>query len=120
MDAAYVFRVRFRLDPQGVRVDPAAFETVLRKPAPDPGEDGWTFFRDALWRGEVADEAHLRERFADVLGVAVTDVTFSELEADQEYLDALDDAIEADLDAFNANGVREARHKYLGSSIRVV
>ncbi|MFC6989414.1 LWR-salt protein [Haloplanus sp. GCM10025708] len=119
MDAAYVFRVRFRLDPRGVRLDPAEFETVLRKPAPEPGSEGWRFFRDALWRGEVADEAHLRDRFEDVLGVTVTGVAFSELETDEAYLDALDAAIEADLDAFNADSVREVRHKYLGSSVRV-
>jgi hypothetical protein len=119
MDAAYVFRVRFRLDPGGVRLDPAAFETVLRKPAPEPGEEGWRFFRDALWRGDVADESHLREQFADVLGVTVTDVTFSELRTDEAYLDALESAIAADLAAFNADSVRDVKHKYLGSSIRV-
>jgi len=56
MDAAYVFAVRFRLDPdRGVAVDPATFETRLRRPDDDPGEARWPFFRDNFWRGDLAD-----------------------------------------------------------------
>lgn len=121
MDAAYVFRVRFRLDPAGVRVDPAEFETTLELPAADPGgADGdWLFFRDNLWRGEAADERVLRETAADRLGVDVVGVTFRELRTDEAYLDALKEAVAADLDAFKADSVSEALTKYLGSSIHV-
>jgi hypothetical protein len=119
MDAAYVFRVRFRLDPADVRVDPAEFETVLRRPAAPPGEDGWLFFRDVLWRGDAGDEAHLRRLASEWLGVTVTAASFQELETDEAYLDALRDAIEADPGEFGGDSPREVLHKHLGSSIRV-
>jgi hypothetical protein len=120
MDAAYVFRVRFRPDPgEGVRLDPAEFETVARWPAADPGDDGWLFFRDTLWRGDVNDEGYLRERFSEVLGVPVVSVRFSELATGEAYFEALKAEIRADLDTFNADDVPEVLNKYLGSSIRV-
>ena len=120
MEAAYVFRARFRLEPEDVRVEPAEFETVIEYPAPDPGEDGWLFFRDALWHGEVGDETHARELASEWLGVPVASASFSELRTDEDYRDALNEAIADDLDAFNADDVTEVLHKYLGSSIRVV
>ena len=123
MTAAYVFRVRFRLDATDVRLDPREFDTVLRLPATDPSSeddpDGWLFFRDNLWHGEANDERHLRETASDLLGVDVTSVIFSELEIDSESLDTLREAIAADLEKFNADNVDEVLHKYLGSSIRV-
>jgi hypothetical protein len=125
MDAAYVFRVRFRLDPEGARADPNEFETVLRIPADPPGEDGWLFFRDNLWRGEVNDGRHLREEAGSLLGVDVSRVTFSELETDPAYLAALKRAVAGEIEetgrtnAFNADSVDEVLSKYLGSSIRV-
>ena len=51
MDASYVFRVRFTLSPRRARIEPDTFDTVLRIPAPPPGEEGWLLFRDALLRG---------------------------------------------------------------------
>jgi hypothetical protein len=121
VDAEYVFRVTFRLEPTDpdVSVDTERFETVLRRRAATPGEDGWLFFRDNLWRGEANDEAHLRELTEAVLGVDVTSVEFSELRTDEAYLGALREAIAADLGTFRADGVEEVLHKYLGSSIRV-
>ncbi|MGM0590641.1 MAG: LWR-salt protein [Halobacteriota archaeon] len=119
MDAAYVFRVRFRLEPTDVHVSPAEFETVVRLPAVEPGTSGWLFFRDALWRGSVGDERHIRGYLETRLGVPVTAVTFSDLETDEEYLSALKEAIRVDLEAFNADDVPEVLTKYLGSSIRV-
>ncbi|MFB6304090.1 MAG: LWR-salt protein [Haloferacaceae archaeon] len=118
-DAAYVFRVRFRLDPEGVRVDPAAFETRVERPADPPGEEGWLFFRDFLWRGQVGDAETLRRWASDRLGVPVESVSFAELRTDGAYLDALREAVADDLDAFNADDVDEALTKYLGSSIHV-
>lgn len=117
--AAYVFRVRFRLDPNEGRVDPNEFETVLRIPAAEPGAEGWLFFQRHLWRGEIGDESHFRSVAENHLGVPVEAVTFSELETDQRYLDALTDEIAADLSRFNADSVDEVLHKYLGSSIHV-
>ncbi|WP_251342570.1 LWR-salt protein [Haloplanus halophilus] len=117
MDAAYVFRVTFRLDPTDVTADPDTFETVVTSPAADPGTEGWLFFRDALWRGEVSDEGHLRDLAEDWLSVPVTDVTFSELRTDEAYLDALRAAV-ADDPAFD-DPPREVLHAHLGSSVRV-
>lgn len=58
MDATYLFRVTFRLEPDAerVRVDPDRFETTMAIPAPPPGEPGWLLFRDRLWRGRIGDE----------------------------------------------------------------
>ena len=117
--AAYVFRVRFRLDPDGVRVDPDVFETVLRIPAPTPGEEGWLFFQRTLWRGAVGDESHMRSVAEDHLGVPVASVSFSELETDRSYLADLQSEIGDDLARFNADSVDAVLHKYLGSSIHV-
>lgn len=119
--ASYVFRVQFRLEPKpsGVSVDPATFETVLSRDADPPGTEGWLFFRDNLWRGELADERHFRDLTEEALGVPVTSVSFRELRTDEAYLAALKEAIAADLDAFNADAVTEVLSKYLGSSIRV-
>lgn len=122
MDAAYVFRVRFRLDPAGVRLNPNEFETVLRIPVADPREDDsddWLFFRDNLWRGDVNDETHFRRTATDLLGVDVTSVTFSELETDAETLAVLRETIAEHLEKFNADDVDEVLHKYFGSSIHV-
>ncbi|PHQ37464.1 hypothetical protein DJ69_16845 [Halorubrum persicum] len=138
MDAAYVFAVTFRLDPDEATVDPDRFETTLEIPASEPGADGWLFFRDRLWRGEIGDEPSFRRlasdrlwrgeigdepsfrRLAsDRLGVEVVAADFRELRTDQGYLDALTREIAADLDRFNAESADEVCHKYLGSSIHV-
>lgn len=121
-DARYVFSVRFRLEPSvdGVRVEPATFETTLRRAADPPGEPGWLFFRDNLWRGEVGDREHFRALAEDALGVPVDRVEFRELRTTEAYLTALREAIADDLTAFNADSVDEALKKYLGSSVHVV
>ena len=134
MNAEYVFRATFRLEPADpdVSVDPGRFETVLRKRAADPGENGWLFFRDNLWRGEGNDETYLREQVEEMLagrssggeredgrGLVVERVSFSELVTDEAYLSALREAIAADLGAFRADDVDEVLHKYLGSSVRI-
>ena len=125
MQAAYVFGVAFRLDPPAAAVDPDRFETTMEVPASEPGTDGWLFFRDRLWRGEIGDEPAFRRVAAERLGVAgseaveVTAVEFRELRTDEAYRDALRDAIAADLAPFNADSVDEVVHKYLGSSVHV-
>ncbi len=142
-DAAYVFRVRFRLDPAaaGVSLSPDTFETTLERAADPPSEDGWLFFRDNLWRGEGNDAAHLRDLAGKALGgrgsggartrptgeesgVTVESVTFSELRTDEAHLDALKAAIEGELGAGtgtfgNAANADEVLKNYLGSSVHV-
>ncbi|WP_435333807.1 LWR-salt protein [Haloarchaeobius sp. TZWWS8] len=121
MDAAYVFAVRFRLDPadEDLSLSPSVFETKLSRRADDPGTDGWLFFRDNLWRGECNDPKHLRELAEDALGVPVLSVEFRGLRTDEAYLQALKAEIQDDLDLFKADTVSEVLSKYLGSSIQV-
>ncbi|MFB6079182.1 MAG: LWR-salt protein [Halarchaeum sp.] len=118
--ARYVFAVRFRVEPsRDVTVDPDEFETRLRREAAPPGDPGWLFFRDNLWRGELADDAHFRTLVADALGVTVLDVDYRAFELTESELAALRDALAADLDAFRAASVDEALNKYFGSSLEV-
>jgi hypothetical protein len=120
VNARYVFRVRARFEtPTGVAVEPATVDLSFYRQAADPGEEGWRFFRDNLWRGDVADEDHFRDLVSEALGVEVESVSFAALETDPEYLEALKEAIAADLDAFRADSVDEVLSKYLGSSIEV-
>ena len=121
MDARYVFAVRFRLEPvtDGVSVAPDEFETRLYREADPPGEDGWLFFRDNLWRGEINDERHFRRLTEEALDATVVSVEYRSLETDEEYLEALKDGIRADLGTFKADSVSEVLNKYLGSSIEV-
>ena len=121
MGARYVFAVRFRLDPDagGASVEPDEFETRLRRAADPPGEEGWLFFRDNLWRGEINDEQHFRRLTEEALGVPVASVEYRALETDEEYLDALKDEISRNLATFKADSVSEVLNKYLGSSLEV-
>ena len=119
VNAAYVFPVTFELDSDRASVSPDRFETVVELPAPEPGTDGWLLFRDRLWRGSIGDEPSTRAFLGDRLGVRVVEAAFSELRTDRAYLDALETAIAADLSRFEADGVDEALHKYLGSSVHV-
>jgi hypothetical protein len=121
MEARYVFAVRFRLEPDaaGVSLRPNEFETRLFREADPPGEEGWLFFRDNLWRGEVNDERHFRQLTEEALSETVLSVEYRALETDAEYLAALKEAIGDDLDAFNADSVSEVLNKYLGSSLEV-
>ncbi len=120
MGAEYVFGVTAHLRPSGnLRVEPEIFETRLFRPADPPGEEGWLFFRDNLWRGELGDPDHFRGLTEDALGVPVDSVTFRAFETDREYLDALEAAIRAELGLFNADSARETIHKYFGSSIEI-
>jgi hypothetical protein len=120
--AEYVFGCRFRLDPEpaGLRAEPAEFETKLCREADPPGADGWLFFRDNCWHGELNDPDYFRELTEDALGVTVLSVDFRELRTDQAYLDVLESRIAANLGLFNADSTSAALSKYLGSSIRVV
>ncbi|WP_128476253.1 LWR-salt protein [Halorussus pelagicus] len=121
MDARYVFAVRFRLDPAtgGVSVEPNKFETRLARDADPPGDEGWLFFRDNLWRGEINDDRHFRRLTEEALDVTVLSVEYRAFETDEEYLDALKDEIRGDLGTFNADSVSDVLNKYLGSSVEV-
>lgn len=125
LSAKYLFKVRFRLEPQtDVRLDPQSFETTLSKPASPPGEEGWLFFRDNLWRGAVNDEPHMRGRMETTLGVPIEKIRFRELRTTSSYLDTLKEAITKDLDTRpavfgNATNADDVLKKYLGSSIHV-
>ena len=120
-DAEYVFSVRLDLSPADpeLRLDPATVETTLSKTAADPGETGWLFFRDNLWRGEVNDPDYLRESAEDALGLEVRSVEFRELRTEAAYVEALKAEIAKNLDLFNADDTAEVLRKYLGSRIHV-
>jgi hypothetical protein len=120
--AAYVFGVVVRLDPEdpGVWADPAEFETTVFRRADPPSEDGWLYFRDNLWKGDLADPPSFRERAEETLAAPVARVDFRELRTTREYLEDLRAAVGDDLSLFNADTVDQALSKYLGSSIHVV
>ena len=101
------------------RPDPETVETAVFRRADPPGDPGWLYLRDNLWRGECGDAEYMREVTEDALGVPVDSVSFRELRTSQSYLDDLRDAAAADLDLFNADTVDEVLSKYLGSSIHV-
>lgn len=120
MDASYAFRIGFRLESASdVTVEPPAFDARVTLEAARPGEEGWLFFRDTLWRGEVNDEAYARDLFERKLGVPVESVSFAVLHVDEAYREALTDEISANLELFKADDVTEVVSKYLGSSIQV-
>lgn len=119
--AQYVFKVEFRIDPtmSDVTVTPSQFTTTLYRDADQPGQEGWLFFRDNLWHGELADQKYFRELTEEALDVTVTSVSFSELQTNKEYLEQLRSEIGINLEEFNADNTDEVLSKYLGSSIRV-
>lgn len=120
-DAEYVFAVELRLSPGApdVRTEPASVETTLFKRAPSPGDGGWLFFRDTLWRGEVNDDEHMRSLAEETLGIEVRSVEFRELRTDEAYYERLKEEISENLELFNADDVPEVVNKYLGSRIHV-
>jgi hypothetical protein len=89
------------------------------KNAEPPGKEGWLFFRDNLWRGELNSSEHFRELTEEALGVSVERVEYRRFEASEREYEELKDAIAADLDQFNASSVSEVMNKYFGSSIEV-
>ncbi|MFB6250196.1 MAG: LWR-salt protein [Halobellus sp.] len=121
MQAAYVFRAEVRLGADSaVTVTPDTVETVVEVDAAPPGEDGWLLFRDALWRGDVADERHARDLAASWVTAPVVDISFSELHLDEAYRDALQSAIAANPSSFCGDHPQDVLHRHLGSSIHVV
>lgn len=120
-DAEYVFTVQLQLSPTDpdVRVEPASIETTLFKEAATPGEEGWRFFRDNLWRGEINNYDHLREMAESTLGIEVRSIEFRELRTDEVYYESLKREIADDLAAFKADDVAEVINKYLGSRVHV-
>lgn len=121
LDAEYVFAVELRLSPDApdVRTEPASVETTLFKRAPSPGDEGWLFFRDNLWRGEVNDDEHMRLLAEETLGIEVRSIEFRELRTDEAYYERLKEEISENLELFNADDVPEVVNKYLGSRVHV-
>ena len=123
MEGRYVFRARLRLEPdhEAVSIEPSSAETTvtLFREAPEPGTEGWLFFRDTLWRGEASDDEYVRGLASEWLGAPVESASFRELQVDEAYFEALKAEIADDLEAFKADTVDEALSKYLGSSVRV-
>lgn len=120
MGARYRFAVTFRLDPaRDLSLDPDSFETSMVRAADEPGEPGWRFFRDNLWRGELADPAHFRALTEAALGVTVLSVDYRAFETDEAYRLALKEAIEDDLPSFKDDSVDGVLNKYFGSTIEV-
>lgn len=119
--AQYVFRVTVRLEPDSpsLTIEPSTVDCVLRRDADPPGTDGWLFFMNNCWRGELNDPDYFRELAEEALDVPVVSVSFQELQTDEAYFDALKAAIADDLERFNAATVSEVLSNYLGSSIRV-
>ncbi|WP_332899861.1 LWR-salt protein [Haladaptatus sp. CMSO5] len=119
--ARYVFEIRVR--PESARDDltlsPAEMSVKLYKDAAQPGEDGWLFFRDYLWRGNLNDATAFTRDLEDAFSLRVVGVEFKGLQTSTAYLDALKDEIHGHLDLFNADSVDEVVSKYLGSSIQV-
>lgn len=121
MTGRYVFAVRFRLDPdRGVRVDPRTFETTLYRDVDEPGEDGWLFFRDNLWRGELNSPGHFRRLAEDALGVPVENAEYRRFEVSEADYEMLKAGIAEELGEFNADSVSEVLNKYFGSSLEVL
>ena len=120
-DAEYVFTARIRLSPDDpdVWLEPAVIETTLFKRAPPPGQEGWLFFRDNLWRGEINDETHARSLAEEWLGTEVDGITFRELRTDETYFASLKNTIEVNEALFRDDDVTDVLKKYLGSSIHV-
>jgi len=121
MPARYVFHVRFRLTPErDVTLNPQTFETTMYRDADHPSEgDGWLFFRDHLWRGDLTDNTHFRALTEEALAVHVEDVEYRRFEVDEAHYEALKETIGANLELFNATSVPEVLNKYLGSSVEV-
>lgn len=121
MEGRFAFAVELRLEPDtsAVRLEPTVVETRCLLAAPEPGEDGWLFFRDTLWRGEIGDEDHVRSLLADHIGLPVESASFRGFHVDEAYREALETEIAEDLAAFRADSVTEVIHKYLGSTLEV-
>ena len=120
--ARYAFAVRFRLDAAAAadwEAAPRRIERTCYRTAPPPGEPGWLFFRDHLWRGRANHLGHLAGLVEDAFSLPVESVEFRGLRTDETYFEALKREIGADLARFNADSVSEVVNKYFGSSIQV-
>ncbi|QLD84254.1 LWR-salt protein [Natronomonas halophila] len=120
-EAAYLFTVQLYLDAEApdVWLDPAITETTMHKAAAEPGEEGWMFFRDNLWRGEINNYEHTRRLAEEALGMEVRSIEFRELRASEAYYEDLQAEIGEHLDAFKADDAAEVVKKYLGSRVHV-
>ena len=120
-NARYAFAIQFRLDAATAdwQIDSRTLERTCYRVAPPPGEPGWLFFRDHLWRGECNHPEHTARLIEDAVSLPVESVVFRGLRTDEAYFERLKDEIATDLTSFNADSVAEVIKKYLGSSIQV-
>ena len=83
--ARYAFAVRFRLDASTAewRVDTRTVERTCYREAPLPGEPGWLFFRDYLWRGECNHPEHLARLVGEAFDLPVENIEFRGLRTDK-------------------------------------
>ncbi|NGM68038.1 LWR-salt protein [Natronolimnobius sp. AArcel1] len=123
MNGQYVFAVRVHLESaqDEISLEPGSAEprVIVFREAPEPGSEGWLFFRNTLWRGEVSDQDHARQLAEEWLDLPIVSVDFRELQVDEVYFEAMKSEIADDLETFKAENVSEVLSKYLGSSIRV-
>lgn len=119
MDARYVFTATVVLEPETVTIDPDRIEVRIYRDGDPPGESGWLFFRDTLWRGEINDKDHMSRLLSEDIGAPIDQVSFRAFEVDCEYYEAFREAIAGDLDEFRAESVSEVINKYLGSRLEV-
>lgn len=119
--ARYAVAVRFRLDASAPEweVEPATVERTCYRRAAPPGDPGWLFFRDHLWRGKFNHPEHVRQVVSEAFDVPIEAIEFRGLHTDETYFEQLKREIGADLTCFNADSVAEVLTKYLGSSIQV-
>ena len=83
--ARYAFAARFRLDASTAewRVDTRTVERTCYREAPPPGEPGWLFFRDYLWRGECNHSEHLARLVGEAFDLPVENIEFRGLRTDK-------------------------------------
>jgi hypothetical protein len=119
--ARYAFAVRFQLNASASewRADTRTVERTCYREAAPPGEPGWLFFRDHLWRGKCNHPEHLSRLVGEAFDLPVEGIEFRGLRTDEAYFTALKEEIATDLALFNADSTAEVIKKYLGSSIQV-
>lgn len=119
MTPGYRFTVRFQLDPPTVHLDPAAFDTTMIRPATPPTEEGWLFFRDYLWRGEISDPGQFERHATDLLDVPVTAIEYNAFVTSPAEWDELQSAIADNLELFRDDSVPAVVSKYFGSTVEI-
>jgi len=117
--AHYRFAVTFRLRTGELRAEPDTFETAVKKPAAEPGTEGWLFFRNTLWHGEISDPGPFKARLGERLGVDVLGADFRAFECTPDERAALKSEIGSHIDDFGADTAEAVVHYHFGSALEV-